>query len=89
MKWEMNFISDGVEVNIMRYGDELLGATLPDQVPLKIKEAEEAVQGNTVQNVTKKAWLETGWEIQVPQFIKTGEIVLIRTSDGEYVGRAK
>ena len=36
----MNFISDGVEVNIMRYGDELLGATLPDQVPLKIKEAE-------------------------------------------------
>lgn len=89
LKWEKNFITDGTEVSIMRYGDEILGASLPDQVAIEIQEAEEAVQGNTVQNVTKKAWLVTGWEIQVPQFIKTGELVLIRTSDGEYVGRAK
>lgn len=89
MEWEMNFITDGTEVSIIRFNDELLGATLSDQVVVKVKEAEEAVQGNTVQNVTKKAWLETGWEIKVPQFIKSGENVLIRTSDGEYVGRAK
>jgi len=39
----------------MRYGNEILGASLPDQVAIEIQEAEEAVQGNTVQNVTKKA----------------------------------
>ena len=89
LEWEKNFITEGTEVSIMRYGDELLGVSLPDQVAIEIKEAEEAVQGNTVQNITKKAWLVTGWEILVPQFIKSGEIVLIRTSDGQYVGRAK
>ena len=89
LEWEKNFITDGTEVSIMRYENELLGASLPDQVAIQIQEAEEAVQGNTVQNVTKKAWLVTGWEILVPQFIKTGETVLIRTSDGQYVGRAK
>lgn len=89
LEWEKNFITDGSEVVVMRYGNEILGATLPDQVAIEIKEAEEAVQGNTVQNVTKKAWLVTGWEILVPQFIKSGETVLIRTSDGQYVGRAK
>lgn len=89
LEWEKNFITDGTEVSVVRYGNEILGANLPDQVAIEIKEAEEAVQGNTVQNVTKKAWLITGWEILVPQFIKTGEVVLIRTSDGQYVGRAK
>jgi hypothetical protein len=32
-----------------------LGATLPDQIVAEIVEAEEAVQGNTVQAVQKKA----------------------------------
>ncbi len=89
LEWEKNFITDGTEVTVMRYENELLGASLPDQVAIQIAEAEEAVQGNTVQNVTKKAWLVTGLEILVPQFIKSGEVVLIRTSDGQYVGRAK
>lgn len=89
LEWEKNFITDGTEVSIMSYGNEILGASLPDQVTIKIQEAEESVQGNTVQNFTKKAWLVTGWEILVPQFIKSGENVLIRTSDGQYVGRAK
>ena len=36
----------------------------------------------------KKAWLVTGWEIQVPQFIKTGEKVIIETKTGKYISRA-
>lgn len=89
LEWEKNFIVDGTEVSVVSFENEILGVNLPDQVAIEIAEAEEAVQGNTVQNVTKKAWLITGWEILVPQFIKSGELVLIRTSDGAYVGRAK
>jgi elongation factor P len=62
---------------------------LPDQVTVDVKEAEEAVQGNTVQNVQKKAWLSTGWEISVPQFIKTGDKVVVDTITGNYVSRGK
>lgn len=89
LTWEKNFLVEGSEVNILRNEDEILGVSLPDQVIMVIKEAEEAVQGNTVTNVTKKAWLQTDWEIQVPQFIKTGEKVLIETSAGKYISRAK
>jgi elongation factor P len=62
---------------------------LPDQVVAEVTEAEEAVQGNTVTSVQKKAWISTGYEIQVPQFIKKGDKVLINTTLGEYVGRTK
>jgi elongation factor P len=62
---------------------------MPDQVVMQIIDAEEAVQGNTVQSVQKKAWIANNFEISVPQFIKKGDHVLINTSTGEYVGRAK
>lgn len=89
LEWEKNFMTPGCEVNIIKYEDEILGIILPDQMNIEIERAEEAVQGNTVTNAMKKAWLVTGYEIQVPQFIKSGEMVIINTSDGSYVGRGK
>ena len=70
-----------------RVGNKLI--ELKDGVTVEVKEAEEAVQGNTVQNVQKKAWLNTGWEISVPQFIKTGDKVIVDTITGNYVSRGK
>jgi elongation factor P len=89
LQWEKNFLNEGIEVTIQKYNDEILGASLPDQVVSEIADCEEAVQGNTVQNVQKKAWIASGYEIQVPQFIKKGDKVLINTTSGEYVGRTK
>lgn len=88
LEWEKHFLAEGSEVTILRLDSEILGVSLPDQVKLKVAEAEEAVQGNSVTNVQKKAWVSTGWEIQVPQFIKTGETVLIETKTGKYISRA-
>ena len=54
-KHEGLFLEEGTEVTINKYGDELLGVSLPDQVVCKVKEAEDAVQGNSVTNAMKKA----------------------------------
>ncbi|MDR0545734.1 MAG: elongation factor P [Mycoplasmataceae bacterium] len=89
LEWEKHFLVDGTEVAVQKYNDEILGVSLPDQIVAEVTEAEEAVQGNTVQSVQKKAWISTGHEIQVPQFIKKGEKVLINTTTGQYVGRTK
>ena len=89
LKWEKKFIVDGSEVNILKFGEEVLNVSLPDQVSLKVDFAEEAVQGNTVQAAMKKAKLETGLELDVPQFIKTGDKVIVNTSSGQYIGRDK
>ena len=36
---------------------------------------------------TKPATIDTGYEIQVPLFITTGERVKVDTRDGSYLGR--
>jgi elongation factor P len=38
--------------------------------------------------VQKPAKLETGLVVQVPLFIKEGEIIKISTEDGSYLGRS-
>lgn len=85
--WEKNFIVEGTEVNVLKYNEEILSIDLPDQVTMEIEFAEEAVQGNSVTTALKKAKLFTGYELDVPQFIKTGEKIIVNTADGTYVGR--
>jgi elongation factor P len=89
LEWEKNFIVEGVKFRVRKYGDEILDIALPDQVTLTVKDAEEAIQGNSVNSAGKKAWLETGWMVEVPQFIKKGEKIIVNTADGKYVGRGK
>ena len=47
---------------------------LPASVNLKVIESAEGVRGDTASNVTKPALLESGKTINVPLFIKEGEI---------------
>src|SRR5213595_3489881 len=48
----------------------------------------EGQRGDTASNVTKPATLETGKTINVPLFIKEGEMIKIDTRTGGYMGRA-
>lgn len=65
-----------------------LSVDLPASVDLEVKEADEAVRGNTATDVKKQALLETGATIQVPHFIKAGERVKVDTRTGEFISRA-
>jgi elongation factor P len=61
---------------------------LPASVVLAIEYTEPGLQGDRSSGGTKPARLETGYEIQVPLFITTGEKVKVDTRDGSYLGRA-
>lgn len=87
LQWEKNFLVDDVQIKIQKYGEEILGIKLPDQIVCSLKDCEEAVQGNTVKSVQKKAWLTNDFEIMVPQFVKKTDKVIINTKTGMYVGR--
>ena len=71
----------------MSYESKILGIELPKNVELKVIETSDAVRGDTVQNATKKATLETGIEIDLPQFIDKDQIVIVNTSTSKYVGK--
>ena len=60
-----------------------------DLVEMKVVECDPAVKGDTKNNATKPAKLETGAEIQVPMFIEVEEMLRIDTRTGDYVERVK
>ena len=61
---------------------------LPTSVVLAVDYTEPGLQGDRSTGGTKRARLETGYEIAVPLFITTGEKVKVDTRDGSYLGRA-
>ena len=82
------FLIENSEVSISFYNGEMLGVVLPDKVTMVVTKTEPAVKGNTTNNATKEATLETGLTLRVPLFIDEGESIIVSTSDGKYVSRA-
>jgi elongation factor P len=83
-----NFLTAGGKVDVLFVDDKPLTVELPSAVNLKVVESAEGIKGDTTSNVQKPAKLETGLMIQVPLFVKEGEIVRVSTIDGNYLGRA-
>lgn len=77
-----NTLADG-----MVFEEKIIGLRLPIKMELKVTEAHEATRGNTAQGATKAVILETGAEIQVPMFIKEGDVVRVNTETGQYTDR--
>lgn len=84
----VNYLKEGLDVLISFFEGELLGIILPAQVDLKVIKTEPAVKGNTTNNATKDATLETGLVVRVPLFIEQDEIISVYTADGKYASRA-
>lgn len=66
-----------------------LSVEMPASVILKVTETEPGVRGNTANNATKNATLETGVRVQVPLFINEGDKIKVDTEKGNYQERIK
>lgn len=89
IEYELDFILPNTSVTAVFYDGRCIGLELPNTMELTVTRCDPAVRGDTVNNVTKAAELETGLEVQVPLFINEGEQLVIDTRDGRYVRRAK
>lgn len=83
-----NYLTANGKVEVLYVDDKPLTIDLPSSVNLKIVESADGVKGDTASNVQKPAKMETGLIVQVPLFIKEGEIIKVSTADGSYMGRA-
>jgi elongation factor P len=61
---------------------------LPQSVVMEVIETPPELKGGTATKRPKPARLSTGIEIQVPEYIGTGERVWVNTGTGEFAGRA-
>ena len=84
----VHYLLENTTVAVTFNGDEALGVRMPPAVTLKITQTSGATKGNTVNNATKEAVLETGHSVQVPMFVNEGESVRIDTRTGKYMERA-
>ena len=82
------FMKEGQSVEVLFIEGNAVSIDLPSVVELKVTESSEGIKGDTANNPTKPATLETGATVQVPLFVKPGDTLKINTSDGSYVGRA-
>ena len=77
-----------MNVEIEKFGEEILGINLPDKVTLLVTKCDPAVKGDTKTNALKDAYVETGLLVKVPMFIEEGEKIVISTETGKYSSRA-
>jgi elongation factor P len=82
------YLTPGGKVDVLFVNEVALTVDLPGTVTLKIVESADGIKGDTASNVQKPAKLETGLQVQVPLFIKEGDIIKVNTVDGSYLGRA-
>jgi elongation factor P len=67
---------------------QVVGVEIPQAVVLEITQTDPGIKTASVSARTKPATLSTGLEIQVPEYMESGERVKVNTSTGKYVSRA-
>ncbi|MHC4205331.1 MAG: elongation factor P [Planctomycetota bacterium] len=83
------YLKPNSRLQVSMYESKPVIVTLPNTVDLEITDTPPEIKGATATNQNKPATLETGLVVQVPPFIKTGELIRVDTRTGEYVTRVK
>jgi elongation factor P len=68
--------------------DAPIGLQVPTSVVLTVVDTAPELKGASATKRTKPAKLNTGIEVQVPEYITNGEKVTVNTVTGEFAGRA-
>ena len=85
---ELPYMQPNTKVQILEVNGKPSSVQLPASVELAVVETEPGVKGDTVNNTTKAATLETGAIVQVPMFVNIGDVLKIDPKEGRYISRA-
>jgi len=81
------WLKEETAIEILFYKERPISVKLPITINLKIVSSEPGIKGDRVSGASKPATLETGATIQVPLFVKEGDIIKVDTRTGEYLER--
>jgi len=83
------YLQDGMDVTANTIEDKPVGINLPQNVTLEVVEAEPVVKGQTAASSYKPGIMENGVRVMIPPFVEAGTRIVVNTTDGTYVERAK
>lgn len=84
-----DFLKEGMIVKIALYEHAPISVQLPETIIMEVVEADPVVKGQTASSSFKPAVLENGRRIMVPPHIEAGTKIVVHTTDGTYVEKAK
>ncbi len=86
---ENQFLHEGMEgINALIVDEQIMGIELPATVSLAIEDTAPAMKAASSSARTKPATLSTGLIVQVPEYLKPGEIIKVNTETLEFISRA-
>ncbi len=83
------YMKPNTQLQVSMYQAKPVIVTLPNSVDLEVTDTPPEIKGSTATNQPKSATLETGLVVQVPSFIKLGDLIRVDTRTGEYLTRVK
>ncbi len=84
-----NWLTENMTVLAEMYEGRPMGIELPSSLELEVVETEASLAGATKTAMTKPAKLSNGVTVQVPAFVKQGEMIRVDPREGKYLERAK
>lgn len=81
------YLKEGTVVTLFMMDDKPLDVAIPTFVELKVVKSEVFTKTDTVTSQMKSAILETGATVNVPTFVKEGDVIKVDTRTGTYVER--
>ena len=65
---ELKYLKENLTVDLIYFGEELIGINLPEKIDYVVTATEQAVKGNTSSGAQKDATLENGYVVKVPLY---------------------
>lgn len=84
----VKYLIPNIVVKVGFFEGKPFSVELPHVVELKVTKTEPELKSATAASSNKPATLETGIVVQVPPFVKEGEVIRVDTRDGKYLERA-
>ena len=82
-----NYLKENSTIQVEFFEDQPIGVEMPSAVELRVVSTEPELKGATASHSPKPATLETGVVIQVPPFIREGDLVRVDPNQGNYLER--
>ena len=82
------FLQPNMKLNLEFLGDEPIHVVFPEWVELQVTSTPPPL-GSLQDEVSKPATLSNGMQVQVPQFIKTGDLVKVNVASRKYMERVR
>ena len=85
---DRNYLVENMNITLNFVNGNIIGVELPTTVEMTVAQTEPMIKGATIDGGGKPATMSTGLVVNVPAFIKTGDKLIINTTDGSYKSRA-